>query len=134
MKEYNVAVVGATGMVGEEMASILEERNFPIKEINFLASEKSVGKTIHFKGEGMPVNALDKNSFRGIDIALFSAGGKVSKEYAPIAVKSGAVVIDNTSCFRMDEDIPLVVPEVNPEDIAQYKNRGVISNPNCSTI
>ena len=134
MKEYNVAVVGATGMVGEEMASILEERNFPIKEIIFLASEKSVGKTIHFKGEGMPVNALDKNSFRGIDVALFSAGGKVSKEYAPIAVKSGAVVIDNTSYFRMDEDIPLIVPEVNPEDIAQYKNRGVISNPNCSTI
>ena len=134
MKEYSVAVVGATGMVGEEMASILEKRSFPIKKISFLASERSIGKTIHFKGEELPVNVLDKNSFRGIDIALFSAGGKVSREYAPIAVESGAVVIDNTSYFRMDEDIPLVVPEVNPEDITLYKNRGIISNPNCSTI
>ncbi|MCD6133195.1 MAG: aspartate-semialdehyde dehydrogenase [Deltaproteobacteria bacterium] len=134
MKEYSVAVVGATGMVGEEMASILEKRSFPIKKISFLASERSIGRTIHFKGEELPVNVLDKNSFRGIDIALFSAGGKVSREYAPIAVESGAVVIDNTSYFRMDEDIPLVVPEVNPEDITLYKNRGIISNPNCSTI
>ena len=134
MKEYSVAVVGATGMVGEEMASILEKRSFPMKKISFLASERSIGKTIHFKGEELPVNVLDKNSFRGIDIALFSAGGKVSREYAPIAVESGAVVIDNTSYFRMDEDIPLVVPEVNPEDITLYKNRGIISNPNCSTI
>jgi len=134
MKEYSVAIVGATGMVGEEMASILEKRSFPIKKISFLASERSIGKTIHFKGEELPVNVLDKNSFKGIDIALFSAGGKVSREYAPIAVESGAVVIDNTSYFRMDEDIPLVVPEVNPEDITLYKNRGIISNPNCSTI
>ncbi|MCD6223395.1 MAG: aspartate-semialdehyde dehydrogenase, partial [Deltaproteobacteria bacterium] len=134
MKKYNVAVVGATGMVGREMALILEERKFPVKNIKFLASERSIGETIHFRGIDISVEVLDKNSFKEIDIALFSAGGSISKKYVPIAVESGAIAIDNTSYFRMDEDIPLVVPEINPEDIILYKNRGIISNPNCSTI
>ncbi len=134
MKEYNVAVVGATGEVGKTMREILEERNFPIKNIKLLASERSAGTEVEFKGERVVVEKLDKNSFKGVDIALFSAGGAVSKEFAPVAADSGCVVIDNSSAFRMEPDIPLVVPEVNPHKVADYKNRYIISNPNCSTI
>ncbi|WP_035588788.1 aspartate-semialdehyde dehydrogenase [Hippea jasoniae] len=134
MKEYAVAVVGATGAVGEEMVLTLEQRGFPVKLLRPLASERSIGKSVKFKGEEIPVEVLDKDSFKGIDIALFSAGGSISKQFAPIAAESGAIVVDNTSYFRMEKDVPLVVPEVNPDDIAFYKNRGIIANPNCSTI
>lgn len=134
MKEYNVVVAGATGAVGNEMVSILEERNFPVKNLKLLASPKSVGKIITFKGEEIKVEELKEDSFKGMDIGLFSPGGAVSQRYAPIAAASGCVVIDNTSAFRMEPDIPLVVPEVNPHAIKDYKNRGIIANPNCSTI
>ena len=131
-KAYNVAVVGATGAVGTEMILTLEQRKFPVAELRALASARSVGRTVTFKGTPVPVGELTKDSFRGIDVALFSAGGSRSKEFAPAAVKAGAVVVDNTSHFRMDADVPLVVPEVNPEDIEWHK--GIIANPNCSTI
>lgn len=131
---YSVAVVGATGAVGSEMVKILGERNFPVKKLKLLASERSAGSTIEFKGEEIKVEVLKEGVFRDVDIALFSAGGSVSKEFAPIAAREGAVVIDNSSAFRMEPDVPLVVPEVNPHRIADYKNRGIISNPNCSTI
>ncbi|MCX7991661.1 MAG: aspartate-semialdehyde dehydrogenase [Proteobacteria bacterium] len=134
MKEFNVAVAGATGAVGDVFLEILAQRNFPIKNLKLLASERSVGKKIKFKGEEFVVEKLDKDSFQNIDIALFSAGGDRSKEFAPYAVQSGAVVVDNSSAFRMDPEIPLVVPEVNPQDIALYKKRGIIANPNCTTI
>jgi aspartate-semialdehyde dehydrogenase len=133
-KLYNVAVVGATGAVGEAMLSILEERNFPVGEVYALASSKSVGKRIPFKGGSLKVEDLATFDFSKAQIGLFSAGGSVSAEYAPKAVAAGCVVVDNTSHFRYDDDIPLVVPEVNPEKIADYKNRGIIANPNCSTI
>lgn len=134
MNSYNVAVVGATGAVGNEMIQVLEERNFPVRELTLLASERSLGVEIDFHGKSIPVKVLDDNSFAGIEIGLFSAGGSVSERYAPIAAAAGCVVIDNTSAFRMVPDIPLVVPEVNPEAIAQYRNKGIIANPNCSTI
>jgi aspartate-semialdehyde dehydrogenase len=134
MRKYNVAVVGATGAVGNEMISILEQRNFPVKELTLLASERSLGKEITFHGKPYPVKVLAEDSFRGIEIGLFSAGGSISEKYAPIAARAGCIVIDNTSAFRMDPDIPLIVPEVNPDAIALYKNRGIIANPNCSTI
>jgi len=133
-KVYNVAVVGATGAVGEAMLSILEERNFPVGEVYALASSKSVGKRIPFKGGFLKVEDLAEFDFSKAQIGLFSAGGSVSAEYAPKAAAAGCVVIDNTSHFRYDEDIPLVVPEVNPERIADFRNRGIIANPNCSTI
>jgi len=133
-REFNVAVVGATGVVGREFIKILEERKFPVKNIRFLASIRSKGKKLVFKGEEIPVEVLDENSFKGMEIGLFSPGAKVSAVYAPIAARNGCIVIDNTSQFRMEKDIPLVVPEVNPHKIADYKNRGIISNPNCSTI
>jgi aspartate-semialdehyde dehydrogenase len=133
-KLYNVAVVGATGAVGEAMLSILEERNFPVGEVYALASSKSVGKRIPFKGGSLKVEDLATFDFSKAQIGLFSAGGSVSAEYAPKAAAAGCVVVDNTSHFRYDDDIPLVVPEVNPEKIAEYKNRGIIANPNCSTI
>ncbi|NOT85628.1 MAG: aspartate-semialdehyde dehydrogenase [Methylococcaceae bacterium] len=133
-KVYNVAVVGATGAVGEAMLSILEERNFPVGEVYALASKHSAGKRIAFKGGSLVVKDLAEFDFSKAHIGLFSAGGSVSAEYAPKAAAAGCVVIDNTSHFRYDEDIPLVVPEVNPEKIADYKNRGIIANPNCSTI
>ncbi|MBN1917016.1 MAG: aspartate-semialdehyde dehydrogenase [Verrucomicrobia bacterium] len=129
---YNVAVVGATGAVGTEMILTLEQRDFPVAELRPLASSRSVDKTVSFKGRLLPVRELTKDSFGGIDIALFSAGGSRSKEFAPAAVQAGAVVVDNTSHFRMDPEVPLVVPEVNAEDIAWHK--GIIANPNCSTI
>jgi len=130
----NVAIVGVTGAVGETILSLLAERNFPVGKLYPLASERSVGNTVLFKNKNLDVIDLATFDFNEVDIALFSAGGSVSKQYAPIAVAAGAVVIDNTSCFRYDDDIPLVVPEVNPLAIAQYTNRGIIANPNCSTI
>src|ERR1041385_7559749 len=132
MNLYDVAVVGATGLVGRKMVQILEERKFPVGQLRLLASERSVGKTIEFNGKALPVEVLRNDSFKGIEIALFSAGATISKEYAPIAMKSGTLVIDNSSAFRMDEHVPLVVPEVNPLQIMHHK--GIIANPNCSTI
>jgi aspartate-semialdehyde dehydrogenase len=133
-KLYNIAVVGATGAVGEAMLSILEERNFPVGEVYALASSKSVGKRIPFKGGSLKVEDLATFDFSKAQIGLFSAGGSISAEYAPKAAAAGCIVVDNTSHFRYDDDIPLVVPEVNPDKIADYKNRGIIANPNCSTI
>lgn len=131
-EKYNVAVVGATGAVGNVMISILEERKFPVNRLILLASARSEGKKLTFKGESVVVKQLQHDSFREIDIALFSAGASRSKEFAPSAVKGGAVVIDNSSAFRMKDDVPLIVPEVNPEKIIEH--HGIISNPNCSTI
>ncbi|MBW2599631.1 MAG: aspartate-semialdehyde dehydrogenase [Deltaproteobacteria bacterium] len=134
MREYNVAVVGATGVVGTEMISTLERRNFPVKEIILLASERSLGRELTFRGRDYPVRVLNEDSFKGVEIGLFSAGGSISQRFAPVAAKEGCVVIDNTSAFRMEPDIPLVIPEVNPEDIRAYGTRRIIANPNCSTI
>ena len=133
-ENYNVAVVGATGAVGEEMRKILAERLFPVDRLRLLASERSAGQRLEFCGQQVPVEALDEDSFDDVDIALFSAGSSVSARYAPAAVDAGAVVIDNTSRFRMDDDVPLVVPEVNAREIADHVRRGIIANPNCSTI
>src|ERR1043166_10028446 len=133
-EKYNVAVVGATGAVGEQMREVLEEREFPVGELRLLASERSAGQFLAFKGKRIRVEILKEDSFKDIDIGLFSAGGSVSDKFAPIAVAAGAVVVDNTARFRMEPDVPLVVPEVNVEAIAGYKSRGVIANPNCSTI
>jgi len=127
-----VAVVGATGLVGRKMIETLENRNFPVKAIKFLASERSRGRKLAYKGEEIPVEVLDENSFKGIEIALFSAGGSTSKKFAPIAAKDGCVVVDNSSAWRMDPEVPLVVPEVNAHEIKNHK--GIIANPNCSTI
>ena len=131
-KAKNVAVVGATGMVGIEMIKVLEQRNFPVAKLLPLASERSKGKQVVYRSEKIPVEILAENSFENVDIALFSAGGGISKEFAPQAAKAGAVVIDNSSAWRMDPETPLVVPEVNPQDIKLHK--GIIANPNCSTI
>jgi len=127
----HVAVVGATGAVGIEMIKTLEKRNFPVGKLTLLASARSVGKKLKFKGRDIAVTELTKDCFKGIDIALFSAGGSISKEFAPIAAKAGCVVVDNSSAFRMDPDVPLVVPEINAEDVKQHK--GIIANPNCTT-
>jgi aspartate-semialdehyde dehydrogenase len=131
-KNYNVAVAGATGAVGVEMLKTLEKRNFPVANLKLLASSRSAGKTMKFKGEDIVIEELTPASFKGVDIALFSAGSDISKEYRKAVVDSGAVMIDNSSAFRMEDDVPLVVPEVNPEDVKNHK--GVIANPNCSTI
>ena len=131
---YNIAIVGATGAVGQEMMEILEERNFPVREIKLLASERSAGKELEYKGNKIKVEKLGNNSFENIDIALFSAGGSRSREYAPIAAQAGAVVIDNSSAFRMEEGVPLVIPEINPHALAGYKNKGIVANPNCTTV
>ena len=132
---FKVAVVGATGNVGREMLAMLAERNFPADDVAALASSASVGKEVSFgEDDVLAVQALDTFDFKGTDIVLSSPGSKVSAVFAPRAAKAGAVVIDNTSCFRMEPDVPLVVPEVNPEAIAQYQKRGIIANPNCSTI
>ncbi len=133
-ERYNVAVVGATGAVGNTMLEVLEERNFPIEKLKLLASERSVGSRLTFRGKEVPVEVLDAKSFAGVDIALFSAGGTVSERFAPLAAEAGAVAIDNTSAFRMHPEVPLVVPEVNPKAIGEYKKKGIIANPNCSTI
>jgi aspartate-semialdehyde dehydrogenase len=132
MRRYNIAVVGATGVVGTEMLKTLEKRKFPTAGVRPLASMRSVGKKIKFKGKTLKVGLLSKSAFNGIDIVLSSAGAALSKEFLPYAVKAGAVCIDNTSAYRMDKDVPLVVPEVNPEDA--FKHKGIIANPNCSTI
>ena len=128
----NVAIVGATGAVGQEFLSVLAQRDFPIRAVKFLASARSAGKTVEFKGKAHTIEELKHGSFRDVKIAFFSAGGSVSKEFAPSAVKAGAVVVDNTSAFRMKNGVPLVVPEVNPEQI--HRHNGLIANPNCSTI
>jgi aspartate-semialdehyde dehydrogenase len=129
---YHVAVVGATGAVGQQMLKTLENRNFPISKLSLLSSKRSAGKTVLYKGEEVVVQEATPDSFEGVQIALFSAGGSVSKELAPEAVKRGAIVVDNTSAYRMDENVPLIVPEVNEEDL--HKHNGIIANPNCSTI
>jgi len=136
MKKYNVAVVGANGAVGEEILRVLEEIDFPLNKLVPLASARSVGKNVAFNGKEIAIQELTSTIFEeeDIEIALFSAGGSVSAQFAKDAVRAGAVVIDNTSHFRMNPDVPLVVPEVNPEDIAEWKETGVIANPNCSTI
>jgi len=134
MKQIKLAVVGASGMVGRTFVSILEEKNLPVSEYVFFASKRSAGTAITFKGKEYIIEELTETSFdRGFDIALFSAGGDISKIYAPIAASKGCTVIDNSSCWRMDADVPLVVPEVNPQEIANCK-KGIIANPNCSTI
>ncbi|MCB1705360.1 MAG: aspartate-semialdehyde dehydrogenase [Halioglobus sp.] len=133
-KQYDVAVVGATGAVGEVMISVLEERNFPVRNLYPLASSRSAGKTIQFRGKAVRVTDLAEFDFSKAQIGLFSAGGSISEEFAPKAAAAGCVVIDNTSHFRRDEDIPLVVPEVNMEALAGYTTRNIIANPNCSTI
>ncbi|HVI88255.1 MAG TPA: aspartate-semialdehyde dehydrogenase [Dongiaceae bacterium] len=131
---YKVAVVGASGNVGRELLSILAERDFPVSEVVALASERSAGGEVSFGDNDLKIQRLDNYNFKGVDIVLSSAGAKVSAAFAPKAASAGAVVIDNTSHFRMDPDVPLVVPEVNPQAIAGYKKRGIIANPNCSTI
>ena len=131
---YNVAVLGATGAVGHEILTILEERNFPIKNIYALASKRSVGKEVSFGDKILKVENVDDFDFSNADIALFSAGSDVSKKWAPIAGEKGCIVIDNTSYFRMDPDVPLIIPEVNPEALEDYRNKNIIANPNCSTI
>ena len=133
-KTYDVAVVGATGAVGETMMRVLEERNFPVGTLYPLASERSEGKIVQFKGKNIRVQNLAEFDFSKVQIGLFSAGGSISAEFAPKAAAAGCVVIDNTSHYRYEKDIPLVVPEVNPDKIAEYKTRGIIANPNCSTI
>ena len=132
MAEPNIAIVGITGAVGQEMINCLEERNFPVKELRPLASARSAGKKMNFRGNEIIIQELTEKSFEGIDIALFSAGGGISKTYAPIAAEAGAVVVDNSSAFRMDETVPLVVPEINPEEV--HNHSGIIANPNCTTI
>ena len=131
-KQYKVAVAGATGAVGQEMVRVLEQRNFPVESLKPLASERSIGKTVEFRGKEIPVDVLGKDSFNGLDLAIFSAGAGPSKEFAPLAAKAGCVVVDNSSAWRMDPDIPLVVPEVNPHALKKHGN--IIANPNCSTI
>ncbi|ABO66503.1 MULTISPECIES: aspartate-semialdehyde dehydrogenase [Geobacillus] len=131
-KQYHVAVVGATGAVGQQMVRTLEDRNFPVGKLTLLSSERSAGKKMRFRGEEIEVQVATPERFDGVDIALFSAGGSVSKALAPEAVRRGAIVIDNTSAFRMDEKVPLVVPEVNESDLTWHN--GIIANPNCSTI
>jgi aspartate-semialdehyde dehydrogenase len=132
--QYTVAIAGATGAVGETMIRLLEERHFPVRRLRLLASERSQGKALAFRGEEIKVERLTAGSSHGTEIALFSAGASRSQEFAPAAVEAGAVVIDNSSAFRMEPDVPLVVPEINPQAIAGYKARGIIANPNCTTI
>ena len=133
-KLFNVAVAGATGAVGSQMMACLQERDFPVKNLKLLATSKSAGRKLRFKGEDIPVEELTENSFGGVDIGIFSAGGATSQEFAPIAAKDGCVVIDNSAAWRMDPDVPLIIPEVNPDAVAGYTKKGIIANPNCSTI
>lgn len=134
VRKVNVAIAGATGAVGNQMIACLEERDFPLDSIRFLASHRSVGRKLRFKGDEIAVEELKADSFKGVDIAIFSAGGGTSETFAPLAAKAGCVVVDNSSAWRMDPDVPLVVPEVNPHAIEDYTNKGIIANPNCSTI
>ncbi len=133
-KKINLAVAGATGAVGNQMIQCLEEADFPVKSVKLLASSRSVGRQLRFKGDLIDVKELKEDSFKGVDIALFSAGGGTSEKFAPFAAKDGCVVVDNSSAWRMDAKVPLVVPEVNPHAIAQHTEKGIIANPNCSTI
>ncbi len=133
-KKQNVAVAGATGAVGNQMIRCLEEADFPVNSLKLLASSRSVGRMLRFKGDLIAVEKLNEDSFKGMDIALFSAGGGTSERFAPYAAKDGCVVVDNSSAWRMDPDVPLVVPEVNPHAIADHTKKGIIANPNCSTI
>ena len=133
-KRFNVAVAGATGAVGNQMITCLEEMNFPVKSIRLLASSRSAGRQLRFRGDMVAVEELGDDSFAGMDIALFSAGGAASQRFAPVAAQAGCVVIDNSSAWRMDPQVPLVVPEVNPHAVADYRRKGIIANPNCSTI
>jgi aspartate-semialdehyde dehydrogenase len=132
--EFSVAVVGATGAVGQQIIKLLEDRNFPVGNLRLLASSRSRGKKIEFKGKRFVVEELDENSFQGVQIAFFCAGGEFSEKYAPIAAEAGAVCVDKSSAFRMDPDVPLVIPEVNPGALADYKKTGIVASPNCSTI
>ncbi|MBC8226544.1 MAG: aspartate-semialdehyde dehydrogenase [Gammaproteobacteria bacterium] len=134
MKKYNVALIGATGMVGESLISILQEREFPVNQLYPLASKRSLGKQVEFNSQPIEVIDLEEFDFNGIDFCFFSAGSKVSDQYAPIAANAGAIVIDNTSRYRYEDDIPLIVPEVNSSFLKNYKKRNIIANPNCSTI
>ncbi len=130
-KKYHVAIVGATGAVGIELLRTMERRDFPVADLRLLASPRSAGKSLEFRGQDLSVAALEQNSFAGIDLAFFSAGAGTAKQFAPIAQRAGAVVIDNSSAFRMDTHVPLIIPEINPEDIRRH--RGIIANPNCTT-
>lgn len=132
MKTYNVAILGATGAVGQEMMKVLAERNFPIQTLKLLASKRSAGKKVTFKNQELTIEEATKDSFEGMDIVLGAAENDIAKELLPYAVKAGAIVVDNSSAYRLDKDVPLVVPEVNPEDI--FTNKGIIANPNCATI
>ena len=132
MKKYKVAILGATGAVGREMMKVLAERDFPIEELHPLASARSVGQAIHWKGHDIPVEMACDEAFKGMDIVLGAAENDIAKQFAPAIVKAGAVFVDNSSAFRMDPDVPLIVPEINPEDVKKHK--GIISNPNCTTI
>src|SRR3984885_1510312 len=132
MKNKHVAIVGATGAVGREFVGCIESRGLPLASLKLLASARSAGKTQIFRGQALTVEELTEDAFQGVDIALFSAGSGISRQYGPIAVKAGAVVVDNSSAFRMDPGVPLVIPEINPEAIVRHK--GIIANPNCSTI
>lgn len=133
-KPIHVAVAGATGAVGNQMIRCLEDRDFPIRSIKLLASNRSAGRRLRFKGDEIPVEELTEASFKGMDLALFSAGGGTSQQFAPAAARAGCVVVDNSSAWRMDPDVPLVVPEVNPHAVSGYTAKGIIANPNCSTI
>ena len=133
-KKFNVALAGATGAVGNQMITCLEERDFPVNKIKLLASSRSRGRELTFRDRPVKVEEMTEDSFKGMDIALFSAGGGTSEHFAPHAAKAGCVVVDNSSAWRMDPDVPLVVPEVNPHAIAGYTKKGIIANPNCSTI
>ncbi|MCB1624792.1 MAG: aspartate-semialdehyde dehydrogenase, partial [Pseudomonadales bacterium] len=133
-RTFNVAILGATGLVGEMLLKVLEERDFPVGELFPLASQRSVGRTVEFRGKHLPVIDVASFDFARAQVGLFSAGGDVSREYAPKAAAAGCVVIDNTSEFRYDADVPLVVPEVNPDAIGGFRARNIIANPNCSTI
>ena len=132
MKKYKVAILGATGAVGREMMKVLAERDFPIEELHLLASARSVGQAVHWKGHDIPVEMACDEAFKGMDIVLGAAENDIAKQFAPAIVKAGAVFVDNSSAFRMDPDVPLIVPEINPEDVKKHK--GIISNPNCTTI
>src|ERR1051325_8892646 len=130
-KSYHVAIVGATGAVGIELLRVMERRDFPVADLRLLASVRSAGKTLRFRGRDFAVEALERNSFAGIDLAFFSAGARISKHFAPMAQRASTVVIDNSSAFRMDAAVPLVIPEINPKDVRAH--RGIIANPNCTT-
>src|SRR5437667_8831752 len=131
MKKYHVAIVGATGAVGQELLRVLERRNFPVASLRPISSARSAGKSVRFRDESVPVQQLDGGLFEKIDVAFFSAGGKISRKYVPIACQADAIVIDNSSAFRMEAQLPLVIPEINPEDVRRH--RGLIANPNCTT-